>query len=405
MKLSLPAPIIELPAGAEDRLSWMTRLDATSLLQWNRVSVDILIHAHTHASGSLIRLLKSLSEADYIACAIPHITIELPEQIDIPTKQFLQDFRWPPRSAQNPTGSNQLTLRHRISRHGLSEEESAVRFLESFWPANPPFSHVLVLSPQVELSPNYFHFLKMGLLEYMYSGVALSQGWDKKLFGISLDLPSAYISGSNTFTPPTKLPEESGQRQDSGTPTPFLWQAPNSNAVLYTGEKWAELHGFVSKSLNAQHTAVSPLALLSEKLVSKDYPAWLEYVLRLCRAQGYWTLYPSPQLAANLAIVHNELYQQPEEYENDGDLSKHDDGDEIVIHKESLLDSLPIHGVLPQFSAMPLLTWDGTETTVQKLDDDAVAYAAQFRNSVGGCAGTEVPATAGRLFCEGDQGI
>lgn len=404
-KENLPAPIIELPAGAEDRLSWLTKLDATSLLQWHRVSVDILIHAHTHASGSLIRLLKSLSEAEYIACAIPHITIELPEQIDIPTKQFLQDFRWPPRSAQNPTGSNQLTLRHRISRRGLSEEESAVRFLESFWPANPPYSHVLVLSPQVELSPNFFHYLKMGVLEYMYSSLALTQGWDKKLFGISLDLPSTYISGSGPFTPPTKSPEQTDIHSETGAATPFLWQAPNSNAVLFTGERWAELHGFVSKSLEAQHATTNSLALLSEKLVSKDYPAWLEYILRLCRAQGYWTMYPSRQLAANLATVHSELYHQPEEYENDIDFSKHDDGDEIVIHKESLLDSFPNNGGLPKFQAMPLLTWDGTETTVQKLDDDAVAYAAQFRNTVGGCDGTKVPETAGYLFCDVDQGI
>lgn len=415
VKMNLPAPIIELPGGAEDRLSWLTKLDSASLLQWNRVSVDILIHAHTGASGSLIRLLKSLSDGDYMACVVPHLTIELPEEIDPPTRQFLQDFRWPPRSAQSSPGSSQLTLRHRIARRGMSEEESSVRFLESFWPANPAYSHVLVLSPQAELLPNYFHYLKMGVLEYLYSGLAQTQGWDQKLFGISLDLPSTHISGSGPFTPPTTEPKDGGG-PDSGlaadAPTPFLWQAPNSNAVLFTGEKWAELHGFVSNSLEAQHAATSPLALLSEKVVSKEHPAWLEYILRLCRAQGYLTLYPSPALAANLAIVHKELYHQPEEYENAGDRSRHSDGDEIIYHKASLLDSLqlpPKAGWLPRFQAMPLLTWEGTKTTVQEFGDDAVVYATQFRNTVGGCAGTKVgtlvPQTAGNLFCKGDEGV
>lgn len=32
-----------------------------------------------------------------------------------------------------------------------------MRFLESFWPINPKYSHVLVLSPQVEVSPLFFH--------------------------------------------------------------------------------------------------------------------------------------------------------------------------------------------------------------------------------------------------------
>lgn len=408
-KMGLPAPIIELPAGAEDRLSWLTKLDAASLLQWSRVSVDILIHAHTGASGSLIRLLKSLSEADYIACAVPHLTIELPEQIDPPTKQFLQDFRWPPRSAHKPAASNQLTLRHRIAKHGLSEEESSVRFLEGFWPANPTYSHVLVLSPQVELSPNFFHYLQMSILEYMYSSTARSQGWDKWLLGISLDLPSSQVTGSGPFVPPTKAPvavDSSSPSAASDVPTPFLWQAPNSNAVLFAGAKWVELHSFVSQSLEAQHAAASPLALLSEKTVSKEYPAWLEHVLRLCRAQGYWTIYPSRQLAANLAIVHNDLYRQPEEYQNDGDRLKHNDGDEIIIHKESLIDSLSKDGMLlPPFETIPLLTWEGAKTTVQQIGEDTAAYATQFRNTIGGCAGIKLPANVDYLFCKGDKGI
>lgn len=396
-KLGIPSAIIELPAHAEEHVTWLTKLDAASLLHWNRVSIDILIHAHTGASGSLVRLLKSLSAADFTAGAVPHLTIELPEQIDPPTAQFLANFQWPPRSSQNPANFNQLTLRHRILKHMLSEEQSAVQFLEGFWPANPRFSHVLVLSPQVELAPNFFHYLKMAVLEYSYSSQALDQGWDEKLFGISLGLPSTQLSGSGPFTPPSTLPGD----LTSG----FLWQAPNSNAALFTGSKWVELHGFVSQVLEVQHRSKTLPALLAEKSVSREHPAWMEHVLRLCKARGYWTVYPSPGLATNLATIHNELHRQPEEYENDVFTVAHEDEDEVVIHRESLLDSIPENGKLSRLQSMPLLAWEGSTTSPEDLEKYAATYASEFRRTVGGCGASDEYPASGPLFCTRDEGI
>lgn len=395
----MPAAIIELPAHAEEHVTWLTKLDAASLLHWNRISIDILIHAHTGASGSLIRLLKSLSAADFTAGAVPHLTIELPEQIDPPTAQFLANFQWPPRSAQNPAPINQLTLRHRILKHVASEEQSTVQFLEGFWPANPSFSHVLVLSPQVELAPNFFHYLKMAVLEYSYSSQALDSGWDQKLFGISLDLPSTQLSGSGPFTPP---PTASG---DGDSTSGFLWQAPNSNAALFTGSKWVELHGFVSQTLEVQQRSTTLPALLAEKSVSREYPVWMEHALRLCKARGYWVLYPSPVLAANLATIHNDLYRQPEEYENDRLMVTHDDEDEVVIHRALLLDSLPESGQLSRLHRLPLLTWDGSPTNREDLEVYAEKYALEFRRTVGGCDASDVYPASAPLFCAEDEGI
>ncbi|ROW16582.1 hypothetical protein VPNG_01676 [Cytospora leucostoma] len=409
--MNLASPIIELPEHAEARLAWITKLDAKSLAQWDLINVDIVVHAHAGASGSLIRLLKSLSVADYTACTVPHLTIELPEKIDPPTSQFLQNFQWPPRSASSLKSANRLTLRHRILGRGDSEEESSVRFLESFWPANPVFSHALVLSPQVELAPEYFHYLKMSVLEYRYSTRALHQAWDQRLFSISLDLPTTNLDASQPFVPPSRLPDRLDDLEiDSAppdAPSPFLWQAPNSNAALFLGEKWAELHGFVSQVLEAQHGLESTPSVLAEKAVSRDYPAWMEHALRLCRARGYWTLYPSKDLAANLATVHGELYQQPEEYESDGRGAEHEDGDEVRLRHESLLDALPGGEVL-RFAQMPLLSWDDKLITLDALNEATLKYAAEFRRTVGGC--TETPAAAPEpsaqdLFCSGDDGI
>lgn len=410
-KMNLQASIIELPAHAEENLSWITKLDAASLLQWSRIGIEILVHAHAGASGSLIRLLKSLSAADFSACAIPHLTIELPDDIDASTAQWIQEFQWPPRGAREPSTASQLTLRRRISRRGVTEEESSVRFLESFWPTNYLFSHVLVLSPQAELSPNFFHYLKMTVLEYRYSSHVLSSAADQRLFGISLDLPTTTLDGTGRLAPPHRLrTTQSPMTADDSTL--FLWQAPNSNAALFMGDKWVELHNFVSQVLDVQHRSGSTTAaLLADKSVSKDYPAWMEYALRLSQARGYWTIYPGAELATNLATIHTDLYRQPEEYQNGGggfSTMKHgnNDDDEIVIRHESLFKSLPLHdGQLLRFDEMPLLAWDGMPTDLEALDTAASTYATQFRRTVGGCEGGAEPKPETSLFCTVDTGI
>lgn len=171
-------------------------------------------------------------------------------------------------------------------------------------------------------------------------------------------------------------------------PTSFLWQAPNSNAVLYFGQRWVELHGFVSRLVEFQHKSPSSSSssLLSEKLVSKKYPAWLEHALKLSRARGYWTLYPSNAAATNLATVHNELFIAPEEYEGDS-VEDSIEGTEVTLADGPLLDRLPGGGSLPGFDQLPLLTWDGEVTGLRDFDTFASEYASKFRRTIGGCEG------------------
>ncbi|KAK4161282.1 hypothetical protein QBC43DRAFT_99623 [Cladorrhinum sp. PSN259] len=371
-------PLIELPENAYSRLGWITKLDSRSLAAWDKISVDILIHAAPGASGSLTRLLRSLSAADFSAGATPHLTIELPHDVDPATTEFLKGFHWPPARALNPTHTRQLTLRHRIPTTRLSEGESSVRFLESFWPANPKYSHILVLSPQAQLSPSFFHYLKYALLEYAYSTSSLIQEWDSRLLGFSLELPTTSLNASQPLNPPSPNKYSKKSIEDS----PFLWQSPNSNAMLYLGSKWIELHNLVSKTLQLQHATNPPF--FSEKLVSKQYPAWLEHALRLTRARGYWTYYPSKTIASTLATIHNELYRAPEEYESDleKDSVMSNDKDEIAIGTSS---RPVLQQALPSFDEMPLLLWNGNPTDLLNLDAFAADYAYDFRRAVGGC--------------------
>ena len=400
--------IIELPADAEQNLMWITLLDGASLsgkynsftgshilisLAWNKASIDILVHAPLSSSGSLIRLLNSLKKADFFSSAVPRLTIELPHNIDEPTRQYLERFRWPPNAVQN--GGSLLALHHRIPQHGLSTEENSIRFLESFWPADPFNSHVLVLSPQVEVSPLFYHYLKYTMLEYRHSG---SKGsLHKNLLGISLDLPSAYLNDSTNLIPPRSTGPLS-TNDAAKEATPFLWQAPNSNAALYFGDKWVELHDFVAHLLSSQHTLPTPTTL-NQKFVSKAYPSWLEHILKLARARGYWSIYPNSDDSDTLVTLHNDLYRPPEEYTEEteatdvdsdvltADITRHlsTKHAETALLTKSLLSTLPFNGDLPKLEDMPLLSWDGERSNFDEIRKYALNYSLVFRHEIGGC--------------------
>ncbi|KAI8963882.1 hypothetical protein F5Y11DRAFT_346132 [Daldinia sp. FL1419] len=395
--------LIELPRGSGKRLEWLTKLDSQALRMWNKVHIDILIHAVPGTSGSLIRLLRSLSAADFTSSSVPHLTIELPHDIDPSTKNFLESFAWPPAHVPNPTNARHLSLRHRIPRKRMNEEESSANFLESFWPAQSELSHILVLSPQAELSPHFFHYLKYSLLEYKYSAISTHQHWDRRLFGISLEQPLQLLDGKSSFSLPSLLKsDQSSDTSQDEVSTSFLWQAPTSNAVLFLGDKWVELHDFVSKSLEAKQGSEFVPTILSEKVVSTQHPSWLEHALRLARARGYLTLYPGVDTSSNLATVHRELKHIPEEYateENSKPLLADDAseeeienvrqkiraGPEITLAPVSLLDSLPNKGSLRPFGELPILAWDGQETGFEELNSLATKYSDEFREKAGNC--------------------
>ncbi|PQE26271.1 glycosyltransferase 2 protein [Rutstroemia sp. NJR-2017a BBW] len=296
-----------------------------------------------------------------------------------------------------------LTLHHRIPQHSLTAEENSIRFLESFWPAEPTTSHVLVLSPQVELSPLFYHFLKYTLLEYRYS--YNRSDFQKNMLAISLDLPSTYLNDSAEFSPPPS---------PNANPTPFLWQAPNSNAALYFGEKWVELHDFIARVISSQRSLPPPTTLRSD-LVSRTYPSWLEHILKLARARGYWTLYPHFESWDALSTTHTDLYSPPEEYttelNEDSDFTANPAEHLSLKHKEKPLLTTTLQSLLselPELAEMPLLSWDGYYLDHETLELKAGQYSQVFRHEIGACAeGTVVKQRinmlAGDLFCSGNE--
>lgn len=240
--------------------------------------------------------------------------------------------------------------------------------------------------------------LKYTLLEYRYSEASHIQHWDARLFGISLEQPLQQVSGDKAFNPPLSRNKESGQDVSSS----FLWQAPTSRAVLFMGEKWVELHDLVSRSLELQQTSDSIPSLLSKKLVSTREASWLEHALRLSRLRGYWTLYPGEETSKSLVTIHTELQKMPEEYaqlaapvtlsdkssdeEIEQAMAKLKASPELQPSAGSSMQSLLDAGSLRPFGNLPLVSWDGSGTNLQGLDDLAAVYAEEFKTQVGRCS-------------------
>ncbi|KAL8947550.1 MAG: hypothetical protein Q9222_006185 [Ikaeria aurantiellina] len=378
--LELSRPVIELPTDASENLMWITRLDSSSLM-------------------GLI---------------------------------------WPPLDWSGIPHASQVTLRHRIPRQKSTAEEASVRLLESFYPARPADSHILVLSPQVELSPLYFHFLTHQLLEYRYSSSARENAEKSKLMGLSLELPYMHLNDTTPFSPPMRTSESRDSRKAPEKPTPFLWQAPNSNAALYFGDKWIEFHSFLSSRMSHEPTTT----LNRPKMISDTYPSWLEYALELMRARGYTLLYPnfSSSNREAIASLHTEHFQPPEEYTPDPKQTKSSSDDEPIPvldphetfetdastqhpskpspHRESTPLTTTLTALLPasktfstSLSDLPLLTYQGNlEPDPLTFESVARIFAMDFRRSIGRCQPSitlkrpEIePMSADDLFCDGDD--
>lgn len=396
--------------------------------------MDIVIHVPPHSSGSLLRLLKSIEGADYFGSRRPHITVELPAKIDPPTSEFLEDLVWPPLDSSGVPHASQFTLRHRIPQHSSNAEEASSHLIESFYPARPKDSHVLLLTPQAELSPVYYHYVMYNLLEYKYSTYGQRSLDSEFLMGFSLELPRLYLNDSQYFDPPT-LEHDDSKRSSREVlePTQFLWQAPNSNAALYFGEKWVELHSFLSARISLQGPRVPAnlRAPTREKLISTSYPAWMEYVQELMRARGYSLLYPNfPNIEDAFVTIHEEHNQPPEEYSRkkshstSGPVPTLDPNDPFTTDPSSVAAILPVQpespllvsnlfsllpssGELPKLTHLPILSHEGNLLSRSTSESIARDFVNKFRYDIGRCDHeakiTIEPMSARDLFCNKER--
>lgn len=288
-------PLSVVPNNALTSMNWITTLDARSLSLLNQNQIDIVITPYRSSSGSLIRLLESIRSAHYHNLPLPRITVDIPPDVDSFALSYLEYFRWP---SEVPISSNKLTLRRRLKRSTFSPPLASLHTLESFYPQTYPLSHVLVLDPDVELSPDYFSYLYYLALDYKYG--SKGQNITDVLMGISLDVSP---------NPPTEQPKNSPL---------LLSQSSTNSATLYFGDRWIELQDYLSLRLDHDPDLTKTISTTATKSESKspDSPAWLKPATELMRARNYYMLHPTFQgISSNTRLVtkHTESHQPPEE--------------------------------------------------------------------------------------------
>lgn len=416
----LVTPLIEIPKGKYEDFLWITRLDTGGLTSWHKPSINILIQAQPHSSGSLLRLLHSIKAADYSGLSHPEITIDLPPDVEPFARDYLRDFEWPPH--QDPTGPRQrkVKVHHRISTAKTTTENNALRFLESFYPVDPVHSHVLLLSTQTELSPLYYQYLIYHVLQHRYAAYGSDDG--DNLFGVVLSTPDAYLNGTSPFPTLTMTDTERKSKASEDLTVPFLWQAPNADAALIFGDIWAEVHDYLKIRLRVAHdtSSVHQAPTKRTKLVSESQPGWLEYMLELMRARGWRNHYPAQLDAGAWATVHRDLFQKPEEYmtkptkiDDSAETPESEekvDAEEPFLRAESAADrvrrqeqyleqkehdmlqhSQPLHALLPYESELteiphlPALDYTGQKVERESFATLATEFRPVLREQVGGC--------------------
>ena len=222
------------------------------------------------------------------------------------------------------------------------------------------------------------------------------QEWHKNMLGFSFTTPTTALDGTTPFT----MPPLRGQT-DPTKESPFMWQAPSSDAMLFMGEKWVEFHAFVSRMLEVQSASSTVPDVLSDKQVNKKYPSWLEYALLFSRLRGYFTVYPGQSIDTAVLGVHSDLNSDPEEYQGQVEVEEGKEGApdqaSLVFDPRSttdLLANLAYNGLLPTIREMSLVSWDGTLKSWSDFGEEAEKYADDFRRQVGKC-----PPGSRQLFC------
>jgi len=245
--------------------------------------------------------------------------------------------------------------------------------------------------------------------------------------GIALNLPSHLLDGETPLTPPPLSTASSDTAN-----LPFLWQGPDTNAALYFGKKWEELHSFLG--LRMENPTERPQA----RIISRAFPAFAEPLLELMRLRGYFMLYPNLPEGESIVTVHNDLAALPEEFQRLPEALSPDSGhdearqppstqDMLYMtepdagpaslppeHNEAPLLSITLTAILPNDGDLPELStltiWDhsGLPITAQEAHDEARDYSSTFRKNIGRCENSyNPPVHAGSaldLFCVRKQG-
>ncbi|KAF8327282.1 uncharacterized protein EI90DRAFT_3127335 [Cantharellus anzutake] len=291
--------LIRIP---RDHLKYLVWTSTLSVTQWQSTSffvkhtlAEIRIDWHipklelvvitNNRPKSLRRLFESLQRAVFFGDRL-HLYINVEQTADEETMAFVRSLEW---------DYGNLHIRHRVILGGLLPA-----VVESWYPSSND-SYGLILEDDVELSPAFYAWAKMNMLQYRY-GAEVNRS--PRLFGISLYQQKTIElrpEGRRPFNA-THLFHSSGIRHAS---TPYLSQVPCSWGAIYFPEVWREFHEYLIDRLSERIFDIETL-VVPDSRSNKWTKSWKKFFIELVFLRGYLMLYPNYPNFTSFSTNHLE---------------------------------------------------------------------------------------------------
>ena len=277
--------VVVLKTDELSQAEWMGALDMGALKQWHTPRIDVSVVTNDRP-GSLGRLLASLQHASYFGDQIS-LNINMEQTADRATQRLVDSLHWP---------DGHVTLRHRVVLGGLLPA-----IVESWYPSSND-SYGVLLEDDIEVSPLFYGWLKMSILQYRYSPSGRAQS--QRLFGISL-----YQPRNLELRPPRRIPFDAHKVFASlglASDVPYLSQIPCSWGAVYFPEVWREFHSYLALRLSETGLPISDSIV--PEIMSNHWPrSWKKYFIELVYMRGYVMLYPNYRDFLSLSTNHFEV--------------------------------------------------------------------------------------------------
>ncbi|KAJ6581330.1 hypothetical protein B0H19DRAFT_1114751 [Mycena capillaripes] len=336
------AKIVRIPRDDLMHVDWMGSLSLTEWKNWHVPQVEVSIITQNRPR-SLERLLSSLSRGRFFGDSV-NLRVNMEQSSDLETVRVVGAYQW---------SHGSVFVHRRVVHGGLLPA-----VVESWYPHSND-SYGLLLEDDVELSPLFYAWIKMGILRYRYSD---DRRETARLFGISLYQQKnieLHPEGRKAFDA-RKLFAKNGVPDPS---TPYLSQIPCSWGAVYFPEHWREFHAYLAARL-------SEMTMEIERIVVPDVrsnhwtKSWKKYFIEMVYLQGYVMLYPNyagfMSLSTNHLEVGSHVKDRPKEKQEMFRLPLMQLGASVQLLE------LP-GGRLPQWDALPVLNLTGFISSLESI--------------------------------------
>ncbi|GAA95930.1 uncharacterized protein L969DRAFT_42203 [Mixia osmundae IAM 14324] len=336
---------IEIPQSDIAHVDWLAALPLDAIRSWNVPKIDISVITRDRPD-SLLRLMKSVEAAHFLGDRV-NIGLNLEQNADFDTHKLVAQLEWP---------HGTLNIRHRVVVGGLIPA-----IVESWYPRNND-TYGVFLEDDVEVSPQFYAWLKFTILQYRYDASTKVEA--ARLFGVSLYQQKNVElrnEGRRAF-------DAHALFADLGLPAtrPYLSQVPCSWGAVYFPEQWKEFHHFLSLRFNESSLDITDLIVPDIKS-NRWARSWKKYFIELVYLRGYTMLYPNYADFVSFSTNHLEVGDHVKAEASTVETEQQKRRKimfEVPLMQmtDSLLD-LPDERRLPKWSALPVIDFWGTLTT------------------------------------------